>query len=694
MLEALNASSMVEKHHAEMRLYVGNNFNRKHVPSDASQDQQSPHVPLNYKRTNASTGRTAASTGTVLVRLCETEQRREASSLPHLKKMLTTLRDHGGSAVDGATNSGDSDRLPVVELRPFTQKQWRPAKSIPSPTYSDPPPFIPPMFPANNYMQRSKTEITGNEFAPVDPDRSSFPVRAPDVGCPRSFSVAADRKHVPSDASQNQQSPHVPLNYKRTNASTGRTAASTGTVLVRLCETEQRREASSLPHLKKMLTTLRDHGGSAVDGATNSGDSDRLPVVELRPFTQKQWRPAKSIPSPTYSDPPPFIPPMFPANNYMQRSKTEITGNEFAPVDPDRSSFPVRAPDVGCPRSFSVAADRWSGHPRSRKTNSNHSAPLTAHGFASKIEREKSTLDDIRNGVAPAVLNFLHSTSREPEIEQGMHVHGTGIDYPLRASPFYQRPWEYYKKLSNAHHHAEAELFESLYRTLEQMPNSCLDESIYDAFDRSHTLTSINVNPVSVSSRRSDKGRLTTEVDEPHRLGVTNSLDLLSHYGSPIHMEQHLNVQLKNTLNGIRRAKPMNISSLKAVKSSEWNLTQGEKQIYTRRLANTSCSTRSSSRVFSPNKRAEAPSISTPEQSSPSQIEVRKSKLYDSKAGLRGSEAYEVKEKVNGRLDDSVKETPLEEKDDVAVLAQPDPVAAERDRVTDGQELADYYTTD
>ena len=376
---------------------------------------------------------------------------------------------------------------------------------------------------------------------------------------------------------------------------------------VKLCETERRRQAFSLPRLKTMLATL---GAHPPEGPLPGGDIERLPVVELRPFTQKEWRPAKSLP-----------PQVLPDRSTTSLSAPLMVPKRAAPVsdyeswgfvDPDRNAYTVtpRGMDAPCPRAFSVAGDRMSSHPRAREQGTYAMPACTpAPGFVPKLDRERSTVEDIRCGTSQSAhYSCVKSALSDLEVrhQQTMQIHGIHLENPPRTSAMYFRPWEclsrsYHATNKENEQQDSARIVDNLYMKLEHIQNTYLDENIYDAFDRSQTLPSINVNRANMKRRRKDS-RLSSGKPgshHAHRLGVTNSLDLLSHYGTPIGVEQQLTDQLKHTLNSIRRSKPLTISGMKAIKNCDWNPTQGEQQITSGKMANTNSSSKTRSRTVS-----------------------------------------------------------------------------------------------
>ena len=290
--------------------------------------------------------------------------------------------------------------------------------------------------------------------------------------------------------------------------------------------------------------------------AISSAASDGLPVVELKPFTQKQWRPAHSLPT---------------AYNYTSRTAYSVG------MTPRRSRwYPESSSVVVSPRDppeQEPTTRRSQNHPRTRDLHLGGQQP---QAFVPKLEREKTTTLDIRSSCAP-VRNL-------PETKPSMLVHGRKMDkLPSRPDSIYAPPWDYYQSsrepsvavpgVSSANTPQPVAVpGVSSVNTPQPVDRELayvyLDETIYDDFDRSHTLPSINVVPMrrrrrrgrrpqrepspgSGGSSRRNSGRRSRQ--EAYRLGVANALDVFSRFGQPLFVERQISFQLKNTMRRLRR---------------------------------------------------------------------------------------------------------------------------------------------
>lgn len=283
--------------------------------------------------------------------------------------------------------------------------------------------------------------------------------------------------------------------------------------------------------------------------AISSAASDGLSVIELKPFTQKQWHPANSLPA-AYTPRTAYSVGMSPRRT---RWYPEATSVVVSPRDPPELESTAR-------QVFLTSGTRSQNHPRTRDLRLGGQQP---QAFVPKLERENTTTHDIRSSCAPI--------RNEPDAQQSMLVLGRKMDkLPSRPGSIYAPPWDYYQSsrntsaavpgLSNANTPQSAD---------RELAYVYLDETIYDVFDRSQTLPSINVLPMrrrrrrrgrreqrepspgsGTSSRRSS-GRRSRQ--EAYRLGVANALDVFSRFGQPLFVERQISFQLKNTMRRLRR---------------------------------------------------------------------------------------------------------------------------------------------
>ncbi len=286
--------------------------------------------------------------------------------------------------------------------------------------------------------------------------------------------------------------------------------------------------------------------------------ADKLPVVELRPFTSKEWRQSKSLPE--------FYDTR--ACTFLQKGRNEPCPADLEEfVSPNNSETP-RAWSERLPKKASLAAPR----PNTDGKNLDIDKP---QAFATTFDREKSTLDDIRSGGnSKVIFSCLRRAMSELDLtkQQNMKIEGRKMeDLPPKLSMMYAAPWEYYRynkayslpEGSVTHSLPTQGTIDSLYLRLESLQYAYMDENIYDTFDRSNTLPSIHVGnaPMKRKNTKNDRSMRHSSGKVNHkpayRLGVANSLDVLSHYGRPIGVEQHLSTQLKTTLSQIKKTKDL-----------------------------------------------------------------------------------------------------------------------------------------
>ena len=384
----------------------------------------------------------------------------------------------------------------------------------------------------------------------------------------------------------------------------------------RPCSIERRHQDYYLVS-EKMLAT------ESYKTSVGAGDADRLPVVELRPFTKKQWRPSKSVPDPDV-DRRPFT---------SIRSALSSRGVPFEAAgypDPDRQVTITPRVHVGpSPRSVVASPERRTQHPPVRESReiyveydpwrarSRH--PDHPDGFVPKVERERSTVAEVQTGNSVCTQYSCLKraiTEGDTRRQQVMRVHGRRIDHqPHKANSLYGDIEDYYR-LTKSCTAPSSETLQSDDRALEirrqrnqatdgvrvrmaTIQTAYLDESIYDVFDRSNTLPSIRVRKAPLKSRKrypedGDSSRRSSAQRNhvpAYRLGVTNSLHLMSHIGKPVSVEYKLSDELRTALSSLRRNKDNGsiISGpYKIIPRYEMTSTRGESRMTSRTQENQS----------------------------------------------------------------------------------------------------------
>ena len=270
---------------------------------------------------------------------------------------------------------------------------------------------------------------------------------------------------------------------------------------------------------------------------------DGLPIIELKPFTQKQWRPANSLPS-AYISRTAYAIGMSPRRTrwYSEPTSVVVSPRESEPPPSQR-------------QAITTTDNRPQNHPKTRNMPLGVQQP---QGFVPKLEREKTTTLDIR------------SSSGAPTGNEPMLVHGRKVDNraPSRPCSIYAPPWTYYQSSRGTSVTAPLTSNTNIPHLADEAYMH-LDKTIYDSFDRSHTLPSINVRPVAMRRRR--RARMSQQESTPesgsssrrssgrrsrhhgYRLGVANALDVFSRVGQPLFVERQITFQLKNTMRRLRR---------------------------------------------------------------------------------------------------------------------------------------------
>ena len=322
--------------------------------------------------------------------------------------------------------------------------------------------------------------------------------------------------------------------------------------------------------------------------AFKDSDNDRLPVVELRPFVKKEWRPSKSLPDPD----------MERRSLGALRSAMSSRSLDFESIgypNPEKQmTLTPRVYEGLSHKTFIGQAERRTQHPPLKETKDMYVEYDTwrgrerfmehPEGFVSKLDREKSTLEEVRNGSSVCTqYSCLKRAMTEVDLrnQQSIQVNGKKIDnLPPRVSSMYGDIHEYYRLTKSytmapsdaqqsedkENKRVNSDVLDDMRIRMDGIQTSYLDQTIYDAFDRSSTLPSIQVrkaamkkrrlrpqNPDSESSSRKSSSKRAGE--SGYRLGVTNSLHLMSHIGRPVNVEQKLSHDLRITLDSLRRSK-------------------------------------------------------------------------------------------------------------------------------------------
>ena len=309
--------------------------------------------------------------------------------------------------------------------------------------------------------------------------------------------------------------------------------------------------------------------GRMMDTFVGKGDAggspDRLPVVEIRPFMNHEWRPSRSLP------------------DYYDRSMTSMSSSSRRSycTQPDPTTLGVsnsNSVDLGTKMIVTERTEKT----RYRVKEAKHVHSNYPGTFATPLDREKTTVDDLN---APSNPNAQYSCFRRAlsEIDlvkqQDMQVEGRKLEnMPPKLNMFYMTPWEYYRLnktytipsqavgLSPAPNTAQSAINElgMRYQALETV---YIDDVIYDTFDRSNTLPSIQVSNATVKKKKRSKSpstctSLNSALDSSnvlessiYQLGVANSLDVLKTFGNPSKVETHLTMHLKNTIKHLRRTR-------------------------------------------------------------------------------------------------------------------------------------------
>ena len=312
---------------------------------------------------------------------------------------------------------------------------------------------------------------------------------------------------------------------------------------------------------------------------------ERLPIVEVRPFTKQVWRKAKSYPE------------------YYQRHHSAPQApkkeSESGLPDPSQVSSSIGEGTCSRSRSHTCLSERSSKVKNSSKLSQEgkyFSNP--PKGFATLCDRSRTTLDEIKSGDNHNIYYSLLPRARSDmnlSQEKNMQLQGKKCDEKVgKKSEFYQEPWQFYlnQRLMGAKQE-DQQVAEDLILRMDHVTNIYKDGSIYDAFERSQTLPSIKIKPKVLRRRRKKNDSRTSSArssayQRGYQTCVQNSLELMSQNGKPIGVEDQLNRQLKNTLNYLRKNKCINgvsfDKSYQFQQKLERSATAGETLMYRRRI--------------------------------------------------------------------------------------------------------------
>lgn len=301
---------------------------------------------------------------------------------------------------------------------------------------------------------------------------------------------------------------------------------------------------------------------AAYDKMPASGSPDKLPVVELRPFKVQEWRPCKSLP------------------DFYDRSGGTISSLSSASGKQSLfSSLSYPDPDkvVMTARSDDVHRERVIQSQRAPRLIDNRPEAPYRDSFVTPPARAKSTVEDIRCGDSANMQFscFRRALSEGDMIrQQDMRITGHRLNKndPRPHSLQYTSHWEFYKMPKSysvptaSAAHPNYRHVNNLCVRINALKEAFVDGGIYDTFDRSSTLPSITVKNAPMRWKKSRQESLTRQASAKvaapptYRLGVANSLDVLSHFGRPVRVERQLTMQLKHTINQLRRTKDVAIA--------------------------------------------------------------------------------------------------------------------------------------
>ncbi len=194
-----------------------------------------------------------------------------------------------------------------------------------------------------------------------------------------------------------------------------------------LCSREKRLQTISLNNL---------HGTMATQ------DTDRLPLVEPQPFTKKIWQPSKSVGE--HSSPWERSRTSLSWPAAAERGKSKMYPEIKGLPKLERSSTSVLMDMLPCPKAFYTGREKKQAHPPVKEANGitirkdRCGEPVHLEGFTPSIERQKSTLAEVRSG-SSVVTQFSCRkqaiTAKDKKNQQGMYVDGQGVSQKMASVP-------------------------------------------------------------------------------------------------------------------------------------------------------------------------------------------------------------------------------------------------------------------
>ncbi len=340
--------------------------------------------------------------------------------------------------------------------------------------------------------------------------------------------------------------------------------------------------------------------GKANISQAGPSSPDKLPVVEIKPFTKQEWRPSKSLPD--VHDTCRTHTAMSSASSVISGVPSRKSGHSMYSMrsswpDPEKPQVSPRSPDPSPLYRLPPATDRPVTQ-RAPKPKEGKLIEQRKQAFAHPVDREKTTIEDIKSGNSANIKHsFLRRTQSEDFVTSQQDIKVQGMRMANQNAPvniLYASHWEYYKVPKSYSMPAgslrgtssqSAKTIEDLCLRIEHLQQAYIDDGIYDPFDRASALPSITVRNAPMRRRKIKKENIQRQssakvIHKPsYRLGVANSLDVLSHYGKPVKVERQLTMHLKNTINSLRRTKDVSLmgGATKIMsKGHEPNTTPGE----------------------------------------------------------------------------------------------------------------------
>lgn len=280
--------------------------------------------------------------------------------------------------------------------------------------------------------------------------------------------------------------------------------------------------------------------------ASSKKPQTATPVVELRPFKQKEWARETSLPCATDTTPRPA-------------ADTSVVPKFTLPKDLVQSSGDF--PQVHVINLAEQTFPKTSGlHPpvdaRPYWRYQNH------HGFTTLGERTKTTLEDIRSGNSVS-KSFSCSkqalTPRDVNKMQEIRLCGAKMRKDIGKRRLqYLDPWAKYehKEFHAAGEHRKPNFYKDISLACFSF-ESISKADVYDSFDLAGSLPSLHINhPTSKSHRirQGSRSRSGKRADGWRRTGgIKNSFQIMSEHGPPATIERQLTMELGIKLENLRR---------------------------------------------------------------------------------------------------------------------------------------------